>query len=58
METAKDVPKSECLPVMGRIEVLTSARKGAHVGQVFHSKEGRYTRESMSFNDAERREAY
>jgi len=54
----KEGTKSECLPVMGRIGTDVPTRKGADLLPVLHGKERRYTCESMSFNDAERREAY
>lgn len=40
-KTGEDVSKSECLPVMGKIEVYASARKGAELKQVFHGNERR-----------------
>src|SRR5450759_2171967 len=40
-KTGEDVSKSECLPVMGKIEVYASARKGAELKQVFHGNDRR-----------------
>jgi len=54
----KEGVKSECLPVMGKIGIVVPTRKGADLLLVLHGDEGRYTCESMSFNDANRREAY
>ncbi len=58
VEAVQDIPRSQRPPVIGRIEVYASALKGAHGGQVFHSSERWYTRESTSFTDANWREAY
>jgi len=50
----KEGVKSECLPVMGKIGIVISTRKGADLLLVLHGDEGRYTCDSMSFNDTAR----
>jgi len=39
---------------MGRIGIAVPTRKGADLLLVLHGDEGRYTGESMSFNDTTR----